>query len=548
MGSSTMETALITLIIIPLLAAQGQNGFGDYQEQPQQNYPQYSNQDFGYPEYPDQNEIFNQYGPVDPGIYTNEGKEGGGGPEYMPPNYYNEPVVQQNPQESEWYVPQGAIPQGFELEENLGKEDTVQQQPVNFPQPPVWMNGVDENQPILYDWADYSPNGFSDYQEQPQPVYDPLPDQEFNPPQYPDEKEIYNQYGPGPVPIAGIEPIDGYESSFYDYNNFYGGPCPEEPPQYDDCGSNSDGQGIPYCDELTCTKSCNQYMNLKKGRCLENECFCENDNDVVEPTVKPNPATTPKPSLNPDDDWDYIRQDEWPSKFPNCGLPQQSPINLTPKELRDLTKKVYLANYEKPIGLIVENTGHGVRIYVQAKEVPSLILTGVTQNDDSSLDGTFTLAYIDLHWATSEHNVAGQNPADLEMQLHHFDLSFDSFENAIKVPGATISLSLLFKISPNATDVCKSVIKATENLPIGGSGTSLMNMAHLKFILDKMEKTTSYYTYSGRETQPPCNQVNWMIPKMTFDVTQNQIDELKKLKDVHGQNMLNNVRNVQNSS
>ena len=26
-------------------------------------------------------------------------------------------------------------------------------------------------------------------------------------------------------------------------------------------------------------------MNLKKGRCLENECFCENDNDVVEPTV-----------------------------------------------------------------------------------------------------------------------------------------------------------------------------------------------------------------------------------------------------------------------
>ena len=94
---------------------------------------------------------------VDPGIYANEGKEGGGsGPEYVPPNYYNEPVVQQNPQESEWYVPQGAIPQGFELEENLGKVDTVQQQPVNVPQPPVWMNGGDENQPILYDWADYS--------------------------------------------------------------------------------------------------------------------------------------------------------------------------------------------------------------------------------------------------------------------------------------------------------------------------------------------------------------------------------------------------------
>ena len=37
------------------------------------------------------------------------------------------------------------------------------------------------------------------------------------------------------------------------------------------------------------------------------------------------------------------------------------------------------------------------------------------------------------------------------MQLHHFDLSFDSFENAIKVPGATISLSLLFKVSSPCT-------------------------------------------------------------------------------------------------
>ena len=44
----------------------GQNGFGDYQEQPQLNYPQYSDQEFSYQqyqEYSDQNEVFNQYGP-----------------------------------------------------------------------------------------------------------------------------------------------------------------------------------------------------------------------------------------------------------------------------------------------------------------------------------------------------------------------------------------------------------------------------------------------------------------------------------------------------
>ena len=87
---------------------------------------------------------------VDPEIY-----EGESGPEYIA-NNGNKQSSQQNPQEYDWYVPQGAIPQGFELEENLGKENIVLQQPINVPQPPDWMNGGDENQPMLYDWADYS--------------------------------------------------------------------------------------------------------------------------------------------------------------------------------------------------------------------------------------------------------------------------------------------------------------------------------------------------------------------------------------------------------
>ena len=60
---------------------------------------------------------------------------------------------------------------------------------------------------------------------------------------------------------------------------------------------------MPYCDEATCTRSCNKFMNLKTGRCLKNECFCEN---AVEPQ---RPKPRPNPTPNPDDDWDYIRQD-----------------------------------------------------------------------------------------------------------------------------------------------------------------------------------------------------------------------------------------------
>ena len=42
----------------------------------------------------------------------------------------------------------------------------------------------------------------------------------------------------GPAPNAENEPIDGFEDTFYDYNNFYGGPCMEPPLVWDDdCGS-----------------------------------------------------------------------------------------------------------------------------------------------------------------------------------------------------------------------------------------------------------------------------------------------------------------------
>ncbi len=58
-------------------------------------------------------------------------------------------------------------------------------------------------------------------------------------------------------------------------------------------------------------------------------------------------------------------------------------------------------------------------------------------------DGTYYLGHIDLHWAKSEHFPEQGN---LEMQLNHFDLSYDSYEEASKVPGATLSIGLLFKV------------------------------------------------------------------------------------------------------
>ena len=71
----------------------------------------------------------------------------------MMQTYYNE-VLPKNTPDSDWYVPQGAIPPGFELKEDLADEEILQQPAVDV-QPPPWINTEIDNQPIVYDWSDY---------------------------------------------------------------------------------------------------------------------------------------------------------------------------------------------------------------------------------------------------------------------------------------------------------------------------------------------------------------------------------------------------------
>ena len=56
--------------------------------------------------------------------------------------------------------------------------------------------------------------------------------------------------------------------------------------------------------------------------------------------------------------WTLLFFTDWPEKFPDCAKSPQSPICPLTNE-RDLTRKVDFVNYDEPIGLIVENTGHG---------------------------------------------------------------------------------------------------------------------------------------------------------------------------------------------
>ena len=76
---------------------------------------------------------------------------------------------------------------------------------------------------------------------------------------------------------------------------------------------------------------------------------------------------------------------------------------------------------------------------------PPNILTII---DLTMQNGEYVLAHIDLHWNSSEHDLSDytSQTAVLEAQLHHYDLRFDSYEQARHVQGATLAVAMLFEV------------------------------------------------------------------------------------------------------
>ncbi len=98
----------------------------------------------------------------------------------------------------------------------------------------------------------------------------------------------------------------GVNPGYYDYNNYYYGPCGEEPPLVWDDGCGGDGT-IPYCDEQTCANSCYQFMGYDYGMCINNECFCRKS--------RPDPP-------GPKEDWNYGNQNGNPMTMSELDLYQ----------------------------------------------------------------------------------------------------------------------------------------------------------------------------------------------------------------------------------
>lgn len=265
--------------------------------------------------------------------------------------------------------------------------------------------------------------------------------------------------------------------------------------------------------------------------------------------------------------WDYSNQDDWPKMFPNCGKPNSSPVKVDWDTEGPFLK---FLNYDANVNLIIENTGHGVHLYVQGNRIPEIeIVADPTNNGDDIQKGeVFTLARIDLHWNASEHQIIsskinndGRRPIALnnfvmEAHLHHFNMRhYEGYDQAIQdESGGTVTLAVLFELSDTSDldDAWFSIFNAMENVTIPSDGEVIIDKnTYLKTFKTRLGNTqlkpTTFASYIGSETSPPCRHgVKWIVAKNFPKVTANQIQQLQTLTDEKGNKILKNVRELPN--
>ena len=165
-------------------------------------------------------------------------------------------------------------------------------------------------------------------------------------------------------------------------------------------------------------------------------------------------------------------------------------------------------------------------MYVQANQLPTMKISGVKVSDsygnDKDFGGKYTLAFVDFHWAISEHSINGI-PGDLEAQFHHFDLKYDTYEHALAQSSGVTVMSVLFKIS-DQSDLHDSIFDNLLKIQKPGlQGTTIGPQKFLDFFDEIMN--TDFAPYVGSETIPPCTPgIHWLVAQKVLMIKEDQVN------------------------
>lgn len=212
----------------------------------------------------------------------------------------------------------------------------------------------------------------------------------------------------------------------------------------------------------------------------------------------------------------------WSKHFPNSGGQHQSPINISPVNLKNLNKKLswkYLPDCCEDI----INTGYGWKVHVKHD--------GTNLSGGPLLNG-YKLIQFHCHWGQSddegsEHTIDGKKFAG-ELHLVHWNAEkYPTQSEAVQHPDGYAVLGVFFKVGKK-NDELEKLVKLLAKIEYKDQKEDI------HFPLDPsrfLSENSGYYTYKGSLTTPPCAEcVIWILLKEPMEVSSEQLEAFRKLK------------------
>ncbi|XP_022910541.1 carbonic anhydrase-like [Onthophagus taurus] len=221
----------------------------------------------------------------------------------------------------------------------------------------------------------------------------------------------------------------------------------------------------------------------------------------------------------------------WGERYHQCAGKHQSPINIEEHnvELVTLLPIIYKNFDIPPERTTLTNNGHTVVLNISTTEKPTI--TG------GPLIGHYEFAQLHFHWGSNDEegseNTINNSSFPMEMHMVFFSSSYGSMSEAVYHPDGVCVLAFLFSKSDEINRLYSPLIEALPHVNDVDTKIEMENLPGFDDLL--INNRSTYFTYSGSLTTPPCSEVvTWIEYRSTIPLAHSQLEEFRKLNSPHG--------------
>lgn len=215
----------------------------------------------------------------------------------------------------------------------------------------------------------------------------------------------------------------------------------------------------------------------------------------------------------------------WSKIYPKAAGEKQSPIDIVQKNVQSdpfLAENPLRWNYKGLHCTNLLNTGCGWRADVTAQG-PNI--------SGGPLHHNYQMVQFHSHWGTcskmgSEHTVDGEHYAG-ELHLVHYNLDMYSRASEAACSDKGLSVIGIFLKEGQPHEELQKITDSMKKVIYRGDKCSIDQDIDIGSLIPK---NSSYWTYEGSLTTPPCYEsVTWIVFKEPIEVSQEQFEAFREL-------------------